>query len=476
MAMSKAKTIILLSIGGFVVLLVLVAVAMMYFVDANAYKPRVQAAASETLGMEVGIGGQLGIGFFPGMLLTMNDVRIRNRGKDLVAAENVRLGLELLPLLRDEFRITDISLTHPKITIELGTDGNYNFEKPQAAGAISPAVDLPKISVSGATLRYADKQSGGGFDAGDCNLELRHLLLAGGDTDIVKDISFTAELLCSKIRTQDYTVTDLNLSGNAKNGVFDFKPISMGIFGGQGTGSMRADYSGSAPRYYVRFSLPQFRIEELLKTQSTEKIAAGRMDFSMNLTMQGKTAQELKQAANGEATLRGENLTLYGHDLDLEFKRFETSQNFNLVDMGAYFFAGPAGLALTKGYDFAKVLKGSGGVSAIPMFNSQWKVESGVMHAQDVAMATNEHRMALLGGLDIANARFVDVTLALINSRGCVEVQQKINGPFEKPVVEQPNVLKSLAGPAIKLLKKGRKLLPGGECKVIYTGTVVSPN
>lgn len=474
--MSKSKTIILLSIGGFVVLLILVAVTMMYFVDANAYKPRLQAAASEALGMEVSINGRLGIGFFPGMLLTMNDVHIRNRGKELVAAENVRLGLELIPLLRNEYRIARISLIHPKITVELGTDGKYNFEIPQAAGAKLPTVDLPKISLAGGTLHYADKQTGEGFDAGDCNLELHHLLLAGGGTDIVKDIAFTAELLCSKLRTQDYTVTDLKLSANAKNGVFDFKSISMEIFGGQGSGSMRADYSGAAPLYHVRFSLPQFRIEELLKTQSPDKIAAGRMDFSMNLTLQGKTAQEMKRSANGEAALRGENLTLDGHDLDLEFNRFETSQNFNLVDVGAYFFAGPVGLALTKGYNFANVLKGSGGVSAIPMFISHWKVEHGVLYAQDVAMATNRHRMALLGGLDIANARFVDVTLALIDSKGCVEVKQKISGAFEKPVVEQPSVLKSLAGPAIKLLKKGRKLLPGGGCEVIYTGTVVSPN
>lgn len=474
--MSKSKRIILLSIGGFAVLLVLVAVTMMYFVDANAYKPRLQAAASEVLGMEVSIGGRLGIGFFPGMMLTMNDVQIRNRGKGLVAAEKVRLGLELMPLLRNEYRITNISLIHPKVIIELGADGKYNFEKPQAAGATSPAVDLPKISLAGATLHYADKQTGGGFDAGDCNLELRHLLLAAGGTDIVKDISFAAELLCGKIKTQDNTVTDLKFSAIAKDGVFDFKTLSMGIFDGQGSGSMWADYSGTAPLYHVRFALPQFRVEEMLKTQSPEQIAAGRMDFSMNLTLQGKTAQEIKQSAKGEVTLRGENLTLHGHDLDLEFNRFQSSQNFNLVDVGAYFFAGPVGLALTKGYDFANVLKGAGGVSAIPMFNSQWKVESGVMYAQDVAMATNGHRMALLGGLDIANARFVDVTLALIDSKGCVEVKQKISGPFEKPVVEQPNIFRSLAGPAIKLLEKGRKLLPGGECEVIYTGTVVSPN
>jgi hypothetical protein len=71
------------------------------------------------------------------------------------------------------------SLISPGITIEQGTGGKYNFEKPLSAGTTSPAVDLPKISLSGATLHYADKQFGEGFGAADYNLELRHLLLAG---------------------------------------------------------------------------------------------------------------------------------------------------------------------------------------------------------------------------------------------------------------------------------------------------------
>jgi uncharacterized protein involved in outer membrane biogenesis len=473
--MSKSKKIILLSIGSIMALLVIIAVSLRYFVDASVYKPRLQAAVSEALGMEVSIGGRLGLGFFPNMLLTMNDVHIRNQGKELVVAKEVRLGFELLPLFQDKFRITKIALIHPSVTIELGADGKYNFEKPQATGTKFPAVDLAEIDFSGATLLYADKQAGGGFDAGDCDLNLRHLLLAGGATDIMKDVSFNAELLCGKIQTKDYAVTDLALSVNAKNGVFDFKSIALGIFGGQGSGSMRADYSGADPLYQVNWSLQQFRIEELLKTQSPENIAAGTMDFSMDLALQGKTAQEMKQSATGEVTLRGDNLTLSGHDLDREFSRFESSQNFSLVDLGAYFFAGPVGLAVTKGYDFANLLKGSGGVSPIHTFVSQWKVENGVMHAQDVAMATDKYRMAFLGGLDIANARFVDVTLALVDDKGCAEVAQKIKGPFVKPVVEQPNIFTSIAGPAIKLLKEGRKLLPGGECNVIYTGTVASP-
>ena len=475
MAMSKPLKIILFSIGGFIGLFVLLAATLMFFVDANAYKPRVEAAASAALGMEVKVGGQLGIGFFPGMLLTMKDVHIRNRGRDLVAAEKVRLGLDLLPLLQNEYRITKILLLHPKITIERNVQGKYNFENPQAAATL-PVQELAKISLSDGTLLYADKQSGEGFDAGDCSLDVHHLLFAGGDADTMKNLSFTAELACGKIQTKDYTVSDLKFSANGSNGVYDLKSVTMGIFGGQGSGSIRADFAGSAPRYHVRYTLRQFRIGDYFKTRSPQKVAEGPMDFTANLSMQGKTVNAMTQSANGEASLRGDNITFYGHDLDLELSRFESSQNFNLVDVGAFFFAGPVGLAVTKGYNFATLFKGSGGVSTIRTLVSNWKVERGVMQAQDVAMATDKHRIALQGGLDFVNGRFADVIVALIDSKGCAEVRQKISGPFEKPVVEQPNIIKSLAGPALKLLKKGRKLLSGGECAVIYAGSVAPPH
>ena len=65
--------------------------------------------------------------------------------------------------------------------------------------------------------------------------------------------------------------------------------------------------------------------------------------------------------------------------------------------------------------------------------------------------------------------------MALIDGKGCAKVRQKIHGPFQKPVVEKPNIFMSLAGPAVKLLMKGRDLFPGGECKVFYAGSVAPP-
>jgi len=199
------------------------------------------------------------------------------------------------------------------------------------------------------------------------------------------------------------------------------------------------------------------------------------MDFSANLSMQGKTVNEMIQTVEGQISLRGENLTLNGSDLDREFARFESSQTFSLVDAGAFFFVGPLGLAATKGYDFAGIFRGSEGSSEIRTLVSDWKVEHGVAQAQDVAMATNQNRIALIGKLDFVNEQFDDMTMALVDAQGCAMVLQKIRGSFRKPVVEKPGVLKSLAGPALKLLKKGRDIFPGGECEVFYAGSVAPP-
>ena len=474
--MPRSVKIILFAIGGLVGLLILVAAPLLFFLDINGYKPRLEAAASGALGMEVRVGGRLGIGFFPGLHVTLQDVNIRNRGTDLASAKQASLGIDLLPLLQKEVRIGKIALKQPRISIERDPDGNYNFERPEAAIGMLPALELAKFSLSDGTLLYTDKKSGEGFEAVNCNLNARRLRLAEGkSSELLKRLSFTAELACGEFRKNDFTMSDLKLSADGKNGVFDLTPVTMHLFGAQGSGSIQADFSGAVPLYHVRYSLSQFPIEELFKALSPQKVASGPMDFSVNLSLQGKTVNEMLQTAEGEISLRGENLTLKGSDLDREFARYETSQNFNLVDLGAFFFAGPVGLVVTKGYNFASIFQGSGGRSEIRQLVSEWKVERGVAQAQDVAMATKLNRVALTGRLDLVNQRFDDVTMALIDAQGCAKVRQKIHGPFQKPVVEKPNIFMSLAGSTVNLLMKGRDLFPGGKCEVFYAGSVVPP-
>ena len=97
-------------------------------------------------------------------------------------------------------------------------------------------------------------------------------------------------------------------------------------------------------------------------------------------------------------------------------------------------------------------------------------------HAKDVALATRENRIALRGGLDFVNEQFENLTVAAIDAKGCVRVQQTLHGSFGKPVVEKPRVLSSVVGPVYNLYKQARGLFPAGPCEVFYSGSVAAPN
>src|SRR3989337_1838400 len=126
--MADKRKIALFAGGGLFAILLLTVVALLLFLDVKAHKPRLEAAASDALGMEVRIGGRMGIGLFPGFHVTLEDVRIRNRGADVASAKGTILGIELLPLLHKEVRIVKIGMKRPRISIEQDRDGKFNFE------------------------------------------------------------------------------------------------------------------------------------------------------------------------------------------------------------------------------------------------------------------------------------------------------------------------------------------------------------
>jgi AsmA protein len=426
--------------------------------------------------MEVHVGGRLGIGFSSGLHVRLADVHVGNQGVDVASAREARLKLALLPLLHKKVRIQGIGLQGPKFSVKRDRDGQFNFEQREKAHGTFPALVLDHLSLSDGAFLYADEQSGEGFEVENINLDVRSLRIAGANSaELLKNLSFTAEFVCREIRTKGLVFSDVKFTCKGQDGIFTLNPVTMRFFGGQGSGSIDADFSDPVPRYSVRSSLSQFRIEEYFKTLSSKKVAEGSMDFSASLSMQGNSAKEIMQTAGGEVSLRGENLTLYGHDLDQELARYESSQNFNLVDVGAFFFAGPIGLAVTKGYNFGSIFEGSGGSSSIGTLFSNWKVERGIAQAADVAMATKKNRIALKGSIDFVNEQFDDVTIALIDAKGCARVKQKIHGPFQKPVVEKPSVLMSLAGPTLNLLKQASDLVTGGTAEVFYTGSLPAP-
>ncbi len=472
--MSKSSKIVLVAVVALAGIVVLVAVLAALVLRVNA-KPRLEAIASKALEMEVHIDGPLTIRFFPGVHIALADVRVRQRGAEVASAGEVDLGFELLPLLHKEVQTDQIGVKRLRIAIERDRDGKLNVDALSTANGTLFALDVATMSVSDATLAYADKQSGKRYEAAGCNLDVGRLQFSSGESsDSLKHLSLAAKLACEQIRTPDFTASELRLSVDGQSGIFQFDPVTMQLFGGHGSGTIRADFSGSAPMYQVRYRLPQFRLEEFFRKLSPKSIGEGSMDFSTTLLLRGRTIGALVQSVGGVASLRGNNLRLAIGDLDKKLSRYEASQSFNLVDVGAFFFAGPLGLAVTKGYNYARIFEGAAGTTPIRTLVSEWQVEHGVAQARDVAMATQENRVALKGGLDFVSGRYDEVTVAVIDAKGCVKVEQKVHGLFMNPVVEKPSVLGAMSGPTRTLFRQARSLF-GAKCDVFYAGSVAPP-
>lgn len=467
---------LVLGLVALVAVAALAVLALRLLLDTDAHKARLQTTASSAVGLQVEVAGPLAIEFFPGLRVTLHDVHVRNGRAEVAAARRARIAVNLMYLVGRPLQIGKVELDQATIALERDRGGRFNFESAGADGDPLPARDWPDLAVTEATIGYADARFGGRLEARGCRVDVRDLRHAGGPrSNLAKDLSFKADVACEQVRKDGFAATGLRVAVDAKAGVFDLDPLALRLFGSLGSGQARADLSRPVPAYRIAYALPKFPIEEFFRTMSIKPMATGRMDFTADLATQGKSLQELKQGAKGRLSLRAAGLVFNGVDLDAEFARFESSQSFSLVDLGAVFFAGPLGLLVTKGYDFAQLAQGTGGHSEIRVLVSDWTVERGVARAHDVALATRDNRIAVQGGLDLVNGRFDDLTIALVDARGCAKVRQQMKGTFDAPLVDKPSLLTALAGPAVRLLKKGSDALRGERCDVFYAGAVAAP-
>jgi AsmA protein len=471
--MTKLSKILLLACGV-VLVPVLVVVIVLQFFDMESYRQQLEERASEASGMSVTVSGPMLISLFPHMQLTLNQLHVDKEQQEIAKVDRIDIGFDLWPLFRRELQINSITLHDPIISIDRLADGTFNIQKPARYDGTLPTLDLEFASANNATIRLADAVSGAEYEARGCNLEISDAALAESTRDaILQHLALAAELECVEVSRDALALHDVHLVVKGSNGKFVVEPMTMSLFEGVGSGIVEANFTTETPIYAIDYSLPQFQTGAFLEAFFPAQTITGNTNFAAQLSMQGTTLDEMKQSLSGALSLGGEGLTLHGIDLDEELAQFESTQNFSLIDIGAIFFAGPLGLAVTKGYDYASLFQKSDSNSEITKLVSDWTVNNGVAQSQDVAMTTTENLIALNGRLDLYNSQFNELTIALLDARGCASVQQVIRGSFREPEIEKPGFLIALAGPALALIRQGAEILPGAaECEPFYTGTL----
>ncbi|HUT52886.1 MAG TPA: AsmA family protein [bacterium] len=469
---------VILILGAAGAVLVLAIVIFILTFSLNDRKPRIEEAVSKAMKMEVRINGQLKLMLFPHIGVLAKDLLIQNEGVDVGTAEEAKVGLRLLPLLRRKILVKKIWLTAPTFFITVNQGGHSNLET-LAAKVTGPETprspfELEKLFVTKGHLLYRNERTGRQAEATECDLAIQNLASGGGE--FYSHLYLAGNLSCGELRVEQLQLTGIVAEIKAGQGLLEANPLTFQIFGGNGRGNIQGVMTDESPKYTVDFAITQIAFEDVLTTFRNQPSIRGPLDLQAHLTMQGKTGKQATRTARGKVTIQGKNLLLETTDLDQMLAKYEKSQNFNLVDVGAFFIAGPLGTLLTKGYNFGSLYQESrGGTSTVQTLVSDWKVDNGVAEAEDVALATKENRIALTGKLDFVNQQFDNVTVAVLDEKGCARFSQTIHGPFRNPLVDPVRTLESMGGPMTNLFNKTMKFLRGGDCEIFYAGSVKHP-
>lgn len=482
MAAKKKKSSSFLKILlGFFIFLIAAAVLVTLFVDLDGQKPRIEAMASEASGMDVRFAGSLDLRLLPMIAVRANGPSVSNQGSQLFAAEYVTVNLQWGALLRGRVEPAGIHVQAGEVTVVRNEDGTFNFEVPggsESAGP-RPAVAVFNISLADLVVRFQDRADGFSIEAAGCDIDIDHLMLAAGAPP--ERVMTEGSLACERVVLPSIEVTELAAELQAGDGRIALNPMTAQLFGGQAEGFVGADFSGAQPTFEIDYRLAAFQLEAFLENLAPQSRASGQLDLLARITTQGTEMDGWRRNASGEVSLSGRDLDLIGVNLDERLAQYQESQSFNLVDAGAFFFAGPLGVAVTKGHDFSRMLVGASGQTRITHLVSEWQLRSGIAEARDVAFATLRHRLALQGRLDFVSQRFDGLTVGLLDERGCARARQTLSGRFNSPRVDAPSFLSAISAPVRGLLGRARDLIGGGrqaadgECEVFYNGAVAAP-
>ena len=175
----RRKKVFLITTG--VTILVVVAIILALLINLQAFKPRIEGAASNALGMEVRIKGRLGIALVPVFGISLKGVSVGSRGADVVTIEKMRIGLELLPLMRREVRISRVDLIKPVFSLVRYKNGRFNFEKPRRTPS-ERYLTVTASSLSEGNLVFTDERSGQMIEVRDFDRPCRTFPTAGRRT------------------------------------------------------------------------------------------------------------------------------------------------------------------------------------------------------------------------------------------------------------------------------------------------------
>ncbi len=264
--MARYKT-LLIALGSIVALLLIIALAIPLFLNADSFRARIEQELTSSLGRKVTLG-KLDLSVITGSLVAQNATLADDpafSSQPFLQAASVKINIELLPLVFSrQLHITGFSIDSPKINLIRHANGAWNYSSIGAAQAKAPATTSGSSSVP--------------------EISAGHITLTNGQ--------ITVQTPSSPVRTYD------QLSLDAKNFTFS-KPFPFTASAHlPGDGTVQLD-GNAGPINSTDASLTPFGAK--LSVKHLDPVAAGFLDSTAGIT-------GLINAIDVAATWDGKNL------------------------------------------------------------------------------------------------------------------------------------------------------------------------
>jgi len=256
----KGLKYLLFALGGLAVL-ALAALAIVFATfDPNAYKGEIEKLVKERTGRTLKFHGDIGLAFWPSIGAKVGKVTLSRRASanEFASVDAAHVSVQLLPLLRGEVRVDEVSLTGLEASVIRAKGGRFDFEdlvgaggaggkpaKPAPDGAPAGTVrfDVAGVHLKDARFAYLDEGSGQRLELDELHLTTGRIAdgvpgklslathVKGKKPMVDLKISLAGTYLLDLGR-QEYSIEamDLKVDGAAA----DFSRIALAVSGAAG--------------------------------------------------------------------------------------------------------------------------------------------------------------------------------------------------------------------------------------------------
>ncbi len=477
----------------FFALVIVGLVVAISMVDLNKYKPKIEEAVKKSSGYELKINGDITTSFSP-VGISISDIKVINptakSAKEFFALKDVKVALEIKPLLNKEVRVKYVTLNDIDINIKKLKNGKFNFDvakktapkkenktqKTEEKSGDLPLISVNKVRLNKINITFEDVKAKTKAFVKNADLAVDNIVYDSKKKGL-KAVSFQADTKISNIIYDKFNLKNLSMQLSLKDAIVTMADMRFTIFDSLAVAKAKLNLNKKVPYLDFENRIDKFKLASFSKEFLKKEILEGTIKANTKLSMSLGDAKLIKKSLKGSILFDGQSVGIKGFDLDKALEGINGAKSMDIKSLGSSLVSGPLMSILSgKPVSFDP---SNGETTLLKRLHVKVDVSKHIAKLTDVAAATGKNRVAIKGKLDILKERLLGVQIGVLDKKGCATFSQTVEGTFSNPKVKMDaKSVTNVVNTAMSIFSKftGKKApvanKKSDKCKVFYKGVV----